>query len=210
MISGHSYFRALCVHILSTQAITSVLMETSDARETVDTAMLEQIWDDLPNQKIVLKDALSTDVVLRITHFLQDELMKARQLGTTKLWIRHFDHIMTLLCFIRAERTRDWDLHLDSVPDILPTFHAAGHIAYVKSGQLFLQEMEYIEELLPAEDFVEYTFQGYFTIRRTNKFCIPMMEAIENQLGITSASSEQHLAQKDHKELQPGKGCFRP
>ena len=53
---------------------------------------------------------------------------------------------------------------------MLPTFHAAGHLPYAKSAQLYLQEMQRLNELLPSEDFKKYTTQGYFTIRRTNKF----------------------------------------
>ena len=33
--------------------------------------------------------------------------------------------------------------------------------------------------------------------------CIPIMEALENISGTSSASSEQHVAYKDHKELRP-------
>ena len=157
--------------------------------------------------------------------------------------------MLTLLRFIRAERTGDWALHLDSVREMLPTFHAAGHLPYAKSAQLYLQEMERLEELLPADDFEKYITQGYFTIRRTNKFwsgiwtdmtieqvlmkmmkvqggltrgrgitdstlayfigalppCIPIMEALENLTGTDSASSEQHITYKDHKELRPAR-----
>ena len=43
---------------------------------------------------------------------------------------------------------------------MLHTFHAAVHLPYVKSAQLYLQEMERLEELLHADDF-EYINQGY-------------------------------------------------
>ena len=39
-----------------------------------------------------------------------------------------------------------------SVRDMLYTFHAAVHLPYAKSAQLYLQEMECPEELLPADD----------------------------------------------------------
>ena len=77
---------------------------------------------------------------------------------------------MTLFRFIQADRTGGWALHLGSVQDMLPTFLATGHIAYAKSGQFYLQGMECLEKLLPAQDFIKYTSQGYFTIQRTNKF----------------------------------------
>ena len=57
-----------------------------------------------------------------------------------------------------------------SVREMLHTFHAAVHLPYAKSAQLYLQEMERLEELLPADDFEKYINQGYVHIRRTNKF----------------------------------------
>ena len=53
---------------------------------------------------------------------------------------------------------------------MLPTFHAAGHTAYAKSAQLYLQQMERLESVLPPTDFEKYTNNGYFTVRRTNRF----------------------------------------
>ena len=53
---------------------------------------------------------------------------------------------------------------------MLHIFHAAVHLPYAKSAQLYLQEMERIEELLPADDFEKYINQGCFTIRRNDKF----------------------------------------
>ena len=35
--------------------------------------------------------------------------------------------------------------------------------------------------------------------------CIPIMEAIETLSGISSASPEQRLAKKEHKDPQPGR-----
>ena len=53
---------------------------------------------------------------------------------------------------------------------MLPTFHAASHIAYAKSAQLYLQEMERLKSILPENYFEKYTKQGYFTVRRSDRF----------------------------------------
>ena len=59
-----------------------------------------------------------------------------RDLGrTAKLWIQHFDRVLTLLHFIRAERTGDWALHIESVCKMLPTFHAAVHSSMMMTSR---------------------------------------------------------------------------
>ena len=75
---------------------------------------------------------------------------------TSFLWIEQFDRVLTLLSFIRAERTENWNLHLDSVRDMLPTFHAAGYIHYANATTLYLHEMERLNAVLPAGDFEQY------------------------------------------------------
>ena len=69
-----------------------------------------------------------------------------------------------------------------SVREILHTFHAAGHLPYAKSAQLYLQEMERLEELLPTDDFEKYINQGYFTIRQTNRAGVWIDMTIEQVL----------------------------
>ena len=164
MVSGHSYSRALRAHTLSVQAIASVLLSASGVLDQVDTVAIHPIhrrWYDLLHEDIALKDALSTKEVFQVAHILEQEIEKARKLGrTAKLWIQHFDRVITLLRFIRDERTGDWDLHIMSVREMLHTFHDAGHLPYAKSAQLYLQEMERPEELLPADDFEKYINQA--------------------------------------------------
>ena len=163
MVSGHSYSWALRAHILSVQAIASVLLSAPGVLDQVDTVGIHRTWYDLLNEDIALKDALSTKEVFQVAHILEQKNEKARKFGqTAKLWIQHFDRVITLLRFNRDERTGDWDLHIMSVREMLHTFHAASHLPY---ATLYLQEIERLEELLPADDF-----EKYFTIRQTNKF----------------------------------------
>ena len=72
--------------------------------------------------------------------------------------------------FIRAERTDDWWLHLYSVKQMLPHFHAAGHLAYEKSDHLYVQQIMELHNIMPENEYDQFTEQGYFTIRRSDKF----------------------------------------
>ena len=123
------------------------------------------------NNSVCLEEILSSPDILKLHKILQNELWKAASLGrTAKLWIHYFEHILIPLLFIRAERTGNYTLHRESVLDMLPVYHAAGHLNYAKSVQLRLQEMDRLKVIMPDEDFVKYTEHGYFTICRPNTF----------------------------------------
>ena len=67
--------------------------------------------------------------------------------------------------YVRAERTGDWELHLYCVHQMLPHFHAAGHIHYAKCAQLYLQEMLQLKENQSPDESSGYS-NGDFTVRR--------------------------------------------
>ena len=75
-----------------------------------------------------------------------------------------------MLNFIRAERTGNWKLHLHCVQQMIPHFHAAGHLPYAKSARLYFQQMNSIAQVMPSEEYTLFSEKGYFTIHRTNKF----------------------------------------
>ena len=135
--NGHYYYRGLRARILGIQAIATVLLRSSQSFNELDSVTLQRTWYDLVHETISVEEALSTSEVLKLGKLLEMAVSEARELGRTSfLWIEHFDRVLTLLSFIRAERTGNWNLHLDSVRDMLPTFHAAGHIHYVKATTL--------------------------------------------------------------------------
>ena len=109
VMSGHSYSRALRAHILSVQAVASVLLSAPGVLDQVDAVAIHRTWYDLIHENIAIEDALSTKEVFQVADILEQEIEKARKLGrTAKLWIQHFDRVIALLRFIRAERTGDW------------------------------------------------------------------------------------------------------
>jgi len=61
-------------------------------------------------------------------------------------------------------------LHLWCVRQMIPHFHAAGHLHYAKSARLYLQQMEALEQTMPADEYRLFTEKGYFTIRRLDSF----------------------------------------
>ena len=60
---------------------------------------------------------------------------------TAKSWLQYLNYIEVIKCFIRAERTVNWNLHLVAVGQLINLFVATGHINYAKSARLYLQLM---------------------------------------------------------------------
>ncbi|VDI45288.1 Hypothetical predicted protein [Mytilus galloprovincialis] len=71
------------------------------------------------------------------------------------------DMIDILRRFIKAERTGNWELHLQTVKDMLPYLAASGHNLYVKSSRVYLQQMENLKTT-PS--------RSHHVIRRSDKF----------------------------------------
>ena len=60
---------------------------------------------------------------------------------TANLWLAYLEMVVLLHRFVRAERTGDWLLHLDTVQRMLPYFAASGHNLYLKSAYIYLSDM---------------------------------------------------------------------
>ena len=48
--------------------------------------------------------------------------------------------------YIRAERTGNWELHLQTLSKMLPFLAASGHNNYTKSLWIYLQQMSHLQE----------------------------------------------------------------
>jgi hypothetical protein len=78
------------------------------------------------------------------------------------------DMICILRDFIKAERTGNWNMHLESLKSMLSYFAASGHNLYVKSAWKYINQMEHLkEQKTEAAAFFE---TGYHVIRRTDTF----------------------------------------
>ena len=61
-------------------------------------------------------------------------------------------------------------MHLYCISEIIPIFHAAGHLAYARSTRRYLDCMKELPNLLGPNEFQKLTEKGYFTIRRSDRF----------------------------------------
>lgn len=83
--------------------------------------------------------------------------------------------------FIQAERSADWDLHLYTVKLMLRYLHAAAHLNYSKSAQVYLQQMSKLITIMMAEEFEKFATRWYFTIRRFEKVWSGIWTGMRNE-----------------------------
>lgn len=63
--------------------------------------------------------------------------------------------------FIHAEKSGDWQLHLDIIERMLPFSYATEHFPYAKSAQVYLEDMKALENHMSASDYKKFTTEGY-------------------------------------------------
>lgn len=166
MLAGHAYSRAVRAHILVHCALVQVILGSTnftDEESSKLTALLEESTDvfatidtDLEFQNIKVK-------------FMETLRNFSGKSETAKLWIQYVQMVSLLKMFIEAEKSGNWQLHLDTVQKMLPFFHASGHFLYAKSAHLYLQDMYNLKERMDEAEYEQFV-NGGFTIRRTDKF----------------------------------------
>ena len=129
MLSGMAYERALRAQILTAQSEVTRIWESSPSLKHFDRTKIQRIWSDLLNENISLDDAAASPDFKLLSRTLEEEIEKTRSKGrTAALWIEKLERTGTLLQFIRAERTGEWEMHKETLLIMLVTFHAAGHL----------------------------------------------------------------------------------
>ena len=188
MLSGKAIARAIRAHFLVDAALNAILLAkaydlpvshvTEDDQPNTDAeesfpqnedlkeaqGLLKGLLDGTETLNNVLSSESMTRIAQRINH-VKDAMVDQR---TAKLWIQYLDMVKILQLFIKAERTGNWELHLDAVRKMLPIFAAAGHILYAKSAYLYLQQMEGLPKSHP-EVYQKFS-EGFHVIRRSDRY----------------------------------------
>lgn len=87
---------------------------------------------------------------------------------TCQLWTMYMNMLDTIRKFLRSERTGNWDLHLHALSEMLPYLAAAGHYAYTKSVQIYLQKMSNLKTT--NEQLYDQFKKGLHVVRRSDRF----------------------------------------
>lgn len=170
MISGHAYSRAVRAHILTYQTLVCLLIHEKEFNMGSEDSII-QIFEMFQNGKLSVKELENNTVLHDINQLMKLQFEMAENNSRTgKLWVQYLRQVELILGFLRAERTGNWELHLNTIRHMIPHLHAAGHLSYAKSTRLYLQQMEDISLHMDHEELEKMTSAGYFTIRRSDKF----------------------------------------
>ena len=79
----------------------------------------------------------------RVIKSIQDRMTKycdkvRQESRISKLWLQYIDMVELLRKFINAERTGNWQLHLQTLQTMIPYMAAVGHNMHAKSAYLYL------------------------------------------------------------------------
>lgn len=193
MLSGHAYARSVRFHtLLWTTLGILVTSEISDLdKRQIRIHLTQCLANEVESLTIAKCDEDAT--ILSATKKFIDKLELFKNNGlTAQLWVQYFDCVTVMLQFIEAERCGNWDLHLQSVRNMLPFFHAGGHFAYAKSAQIYLQDMVNLKDFMNNdEEFVNF-ISGGFTICRSER----------NFAGVWSDMTIEQTLMRDFKAKQ--------
>lgn len=169
MMSGHAYARCVRAYTLTASSLMNIIKESYPDIDV----HLESIKDkyNQVSQESSLEEVCNDSLIIEVADKIDESLIQISLTSrTAKLWINLLKNINLILQFIFAERSGNWNMHLNTVIKMLPYFHAAGHLPYAKSAHLYVQQMLKLESKLTKNEFDLFTNKGYFTVRRKGKF----------------------------------------
>ena len=117
----------------------AILLDDVNMNDEECSVILE-IFHSFLTHEVDVEDVLNNEILIDINTKLTNIINQKEDLSrTARLWLQYLEQVSLIKLFLRAERTGQWDLHLYCVRDILPYFHAAGHLHYAKAAQIYLQ-----------------------------------------------------------------------
>ena len=141
---------------------TEVQSQNEDLKQL--TVLFEQVNKCSKTEAEITNDSLLNNVQVR----LELEKKSLQESRTARLWLQYMTMVDILKCFLQAERTGDWELHLKCLYDMLPYLLASGHNLYSKSIYLYLQKMDKLKENYPQ--VYEHFLDGHHVVRRSDRF----------------------------------------
>ncbi|KAK3713979.1 hypothetical protein QZH41_005649 [Actinostola sp. cb2023] len=126
------------------------------------------LYKELMEDPSLSDQVCSADVLTTIAKKLEEKKGSMMSQRTAVLWMEYMKMVDILRKFIKAERTGNWNLHLQAVYDMLPYFAAAGHNLYAKSAYIYLQLMYDLQQTHP--EVYNSFLDGLHVVRRSDRF----------------------------------------
>ena len=176
ILSGKSWNRAVRAHKLTLEALWWILMKVFQAwQEDQNKQSCKQLFDcasriaecfsnnNMKERQEAVRDfvcnaeALQSDFDIFVAEHTDDP--------TFIFWKQYMDLVKLLLLFLRAEREGIWNLHLETLSQMLPLMAVYDHTNYMRWGVVYLTDMQELETTAPT---VFDQFQhGNFTVKET-------------------------------------------
>ena len=119
----------------------------------------EKSWEDVNGEDV-------WDSIRQIVSVTKASLCERSR--TSALWLQYMEMVEILRVFIKAERTGNWELHLQALYDMLPYLAASGHNLYVKCVHFYLESMSTLQTDHP--EVYRSFMSGRHVVRRSDRY----------------------------------------
>lgn len=181
ILGGHTYSRSIRAFMLINTVLGNHLLKSMQESSSCLTTeeynfMKKSIEGHGDSLRYAVKDEKFIAVHKKFNTFVDDVEKRG---PTAKLWVQLYKMTILIKQLLEADKSGNWSLHLQTIKKMIPFFHMSGHNYYAESAHIYVQDMEKLD-LDPAE-FAKFVTEGYFTIRRSDKFWsgIPPDQTIE-------------------------------
>lgn len=167
-LSGHAFSRSVRGHLLVQAALASFIFEKVELSED-ETSYLNNGLTTVGKENF--HNYLANEKVTNVKEKFLNAIEKIEKNGpTSQLWVLYFKLVTLMQQFIDAERSGNFQLHLQTVISMIPIFFASGHHLYGKACLLYVEQMLNLKEKMDIIEYDKFCKQGFFTIRRSNRF----------------------------------------
>ena len=129
----------------------------------------EELYTELVGKKKTAEDVAGSDILDMILTKVTEEHKSCKAVSrTATLRLQYLGMLDMLRGFLKAERTGNWEMHMQAVSQMLPYFATSGNNHYTQSASLYLQSMKNLNVEHPA---VYKAFaSGYHVVRRRDRY----------------------------------------
>ena len=99
-----------------------------------------------------LTDRSSVTGVTNLVHEYESEMMKIKNFA---YWHSYMGMVEILLSFIKAQRTCNWLLHVETFAAMLPWLTVYDHTNYARWGLVYLSDMKALPQTAPGKFVVK-------------------------------------------------------
>ena len=167
-MAGHTFSRSIRDYFICHAAFAKLIFNRVKLEEN------ENMYSSEGLQKVGqenVKEFLSDPIMKKIEEKFVAAIEKLeKNVSTSQLWLLYFKLICLVLRYIDAERSGNFYLYLEIMLLMIPIFFASGHHLYAKASLLYVQQMLKLREIVDPLEYDKFCKQGFFTIRRSNRF----------------------------------------